>query len=249
VIYGLYHSAAGMMTSEYRQNVIANNLANAETVGFKQELTLFAERLPAREAGVRNGPSDPGMAGLSGGLWLGRTCTDYSQSSLLATGYPTDLALEGPGFLVVEVAGQPQYTRDGRFVMAADGQLRAVSDGAPALDVTGRPIWLNPHGGAPQFDEDGRVLQDGLARGRLALVDFEDYEALRKVGASRFEAGDAPTTGSAARVLSGHLESSGVEPVRELVSMLETTRAHEVNARMLGMQDQSLSRLISVIGR
>ena len=249
MIYGLYHSAAGMMTSEYQQNIIANNLANAETTGFKQELAVFAERDPERIAGYRQGPSATEMDGLSGGLWLGRTHTDHTQGGLVHTNNPTDIALEGPGFLVVDVDGQPQYTRDGRLVRDADGQLCSATDGAPVLGVGGAPIVLDPHGGKLEFDEDGRILQDGAVRGQLALADFEDYTVLRKAGAGRFDAGDAETVPSAARVLGRTLESSGVAPVKELVSMIEASRAYEINARMLSLQDQSVSGLISAIAR
>src|SRR3989442_9991693 len=79
VIYGLYQSAAGMMTSEYAQSVLANNLANADTVGFKRDVAVFAERLRADQAGRRDGPTAEGLGSLSGGTWLGRTDVDFSE--------------------------------------------------------------------------------------------------------------------------------------------------------------------------
>ena len=103
MIYGLYNSAAGMMTNEYRQNVITNNLANAETIGFKPEVAVFAEREPESVAGWREGPSAVEVEGLSGYLWLGRTHTDFAQGTMIYTERATDVALDGPGFLVVEV--------------------------------------------------------------------------------------------------------------------------------------------------
>ena len=249
MIYGLYQSAAGMMTLEYRQNVIANNLANADTVGFKQEVAVFAEREPESVAGGRRGPSARDLQALSGGLWLGRTHTDYRQGALQGTGNERDVALDGPGFLVVEVDGKPLYTRDGRLIKDAEGQLRAVTDGAPVLNPAGVPIRMSRYGGQPTFDEDGRVLQDGRPVGQLAVVDFADRDTLRHAGNGRFDAGDAKTIDSPARVLPGYVERSGVEPVRELVNMIETSRAYQINARMLSLQDQSVGRLISTIAR
>ena len=249
MIYGLYHSAAGMMTNEYRQSVVANNLANADTVGFKQEVAVFAERDPESIAGNRHGPSAEGLEGLSGGLWLGRTYTDFSQGALQETGNLHDVALDGPGFLVVEVDGEPQYTRDGRLIKDSQGYLRAVTDGAPVLGIGGGPIVMNPHGGQPTFDEDGRVRQDGLVVGQLAVVDFAERGGLRHAGGGRFDAGDAEPIASPARVVAGYVERSGVEPVKELVNMIETSRAYQINARMLSLQDQSIGRLISMIAR
>ena len=249
MIYGLYNSAAGMMTNEYRQSVIANNLANADTTGFKQEIAVFAERQTESIGGRRQGPSSPEMENLSGGLWLGHTHTDYHQGSLIQTGKSTDIALDGPGFLVVEVDGRPQYTRDGRLFMDESGHLRSVTDGAAVLSPGGAQILLNPRGSQPTIDRDGRLWQDGGIRGRLAVVDFEDYRGLRKAGSGRFDAGDVDTIESPARVLSEKLERSGVEPVKELVNMIETSRAYEINARMLSLQDQSVGRLISTLAR
>ena len=100
MIYGLYQSAAGMMVNEYRQNVLANNIANAETVGFKREMTSFAERLLASEAGRREGPSKDLMEALSGGIWLGRTDTDFSAGAAIKTDNPLDVMITGSGFRI-----------------------------------------------------------------------------------------------------------------------------------------------------
>ena len=116
MIYGLYQSAAGMMTNEYRQNVIANNLANAQTVGFKRDVAVFSERLRESELDRYSNPSNDLMEALSGGLWLGRTHTDFSNGELTRTGNPLDVALEGAGFLMVESGGRQLLTRDGRMV-------------------------------------------------------------------------------------------------------------------------------------
>jgi flagellar basal-body rod protein FlgF len=249
MIYGLYHSAAGMLVNEYRQNVIANNLANADTVGFKEEVATFAERQPEPLAGSRAGPSADGLANLSGGLWLGQTHTHFGQGTLVPTGAATDVALEGPGFLVVQGDDQPLYTRDGRFVRDTDGMLRSATDGAPVLSPSGAPILTNPRGADPVFDEDGRIWQDGAVVGQLAVVDFADLGALRQAGAARFDAGEAETVSSPARIRQGHVESSGVEPVKELVNMIETSRAYQMNASMVSLQDQSVGRLVTILAR
>jgi flagellar basal-body rod protein FlgF len=247
MIYGLYQSAAGMMTTEYRQAVLANNLANADTVGFKRDVATFAERQPARLEGVRSGPSAPGLEGLSGGLWLGQTTTDFSDASKVWTGNWSDVALEGPGFLVVQAEGGPQFTRDGRMLMDASGRLTAASDGAPILNPGGMPIQLNPHGGQPSIDSEGRIEQDGAIVAELGVVDFENYGALQKVGAARFAAPEDAAAASPALVQAGYTESSSVQPVTELVNMIEASRAYQLNARMLSLQDETAGRLISAV--
>lgn len=249
MIYGWYNSAAGMMVNEYRQAVLANNLANAETAGFKRDVAVFAERLPARAAGRRHGPSAPDLQGLSGGLWLGKTHTDYSEASHVRTDNPLDISLSGPGFLSVQVNGQRLYTRDGRLMMDRDGLLVAATDGAPVLGRGGQPIQLNPHGGQPTVDTDGKVQQDGVPVAQIELVDFKNYDALRKVGNARFAGPDGAALAAPALVHAGYVESSGAQPLTEMVSMIEAARAYQINAQMVSLQDQSLGRLISVISR
>ena len=247
MIYGLYQSAAGMLVNEYRQDVIANNLANAETVGFKRELATFAERMPASEAGMRQGPSNELLNPLTGGVWLSRTHTDYSEGSMVRTENPLDVALAGSGFLRVMANGEEQLTRDGRMLMDTTGRLVSVTDGADVLSITGQPIRLNPRGGEIAIDEDGRIQQDGHTVARLGVVDVDNYNALRKTGAGRFSAEGTTLTESPAKVMAEYTEHSGVEPIRELVAMIEASRAYSFNGQMVSLQDQAASRLISTV--
>lgn len=247
MIHGLYQSAAGMLTGEYRQAVIANNLANAETSGFKRELAVFSERQPAAVAGLRSGPSNETLAGLSGGAWLGRTHTDFSEGGLQRTDRPLDVALAGDGFLTVEQGGQTLLTRDGRMLMDAVGVLRAAVDGAAVLGPGGAPIALNPRGGAAFVDEQGRISQNNVIVGQLGIVDVANYDALRKVGAGRFAFDPDDQQPAAVRVQCGFVESSGVEPVQELVGMIEASRLYQLNAQMVSLQDQTAGRMIASI--
>ncbi|MBI5865540.1 MAG: flagellar hook-basal body protein [Planctomycetes bacterium] len=247
MIYGLYQSAAGMMTHEFRQDVIANNLANAETVGFKREIASIAERKPATEAGVRRGPSDRLLDVLSGGSWLGRTETDFSPGAFQLTSNPTDVAIVGAGFLRVSSGGQELLTRDGRMMTDAEGTLVATSDGAPMLSEAGLPIRVNPRGGPVSIDETGAVSQNNAVVGRLSVVDVANAAALRKAGAGRYTLGDQEPVPSAARLWSNHVEQSGVQPIFELTGMLEASRAYQLNAQMLTLQDQTAARLINAV--
>ena len=249
MIYGLYESAAGMMTTEYRQAVLANNLANADTVGFKRDVAVFAERVPAAQAGLREGPSAPDLEGLSGGLWLGRTYTDFSVGDKIRTDNPLDVVIENQGFLSVDAGGQRMFTRDGRMMLDPDGRLVAVTDGAPILGRGGFPIQLNPRGGRPSIDEDGRVFQDGAMVGELETVNFPADVPLLKTGDARVIAPDGTAFAVAPQVQSGYVESSGARPLTELVSMIEASRAYQMNAQMLSLQDQTAGRLITAVMR
>jgi flagellar basal-body rod protein FlgF len=247
MIYGLYHSAAGMLASEYRQNVIANNLANADTVGFKRDVPTFAERLTAVEEGLRDGPSAADLAGISGGLALGGTYTDHSVGPLMQTGNPTDVALEGPGFLTVQTDQGPLFTRDGRLMIDSNGLLVSAVDGAPVLGVGGAPLHVNPVGGRLSISNEGQVQQDGTTLGELQIVDFADYDQLRKVGTTRFDANGMQTVPSVALVRQSYVENSGVQPIGELVNMLDASHAYQMNARLVSLQDESLGRVINTL--
>jgi flagellar basal-body rod protein FlgF len=247
MIYGMYQSAAGMLVNEYRQDVLANNLANAETVGFKRDIATFAQRLRASEAGRRHGPTNDLMEALSGGVWLAQTATDFSEGAFVRTDNPLDVALAGPGFLRVAAQGREYLTRDGRLMMSPDGWLISAADGATVLGQAGQPIRVNPRGGEVSIDENGRITQGNIRVGRLGVVDVRNYETLRKAGAGRFFADDVELAPAPAKVISGVTESSGVEPIQELVTMIEASRAYQLNAQMLSLQDQSAGRLINVV--
>lgn len=248
MIYGLYQSAAGMMVNEHRQDVLANNIANAETPGFKRQIASFAERIRADHAGVRHGASDPRLDALTGGLWLAQTRTDFSEGTLTPTGQPTDVALAGPGFFEVETERGRFLTRDGRFTTLPDGQLVSVTDGARVLGVGGGPLRINPRGGDISISEDGRVQQDNVSVGELSVVDVADYNALRQTEKGRFVVPQGlATKKSDAAVVQNQIESSGSQPMQELVSMIEASRAYQLNAQMASLQDQSLGRLIAAV--
>lgn len=245
MIYGLYQSAAGMMTHEYRQDVIANNLANAETAGFKREIAVASERKPASLAGVRRGASDELLRMLSGGVWLAQTETDFGEAGFTRTEAPLDVALAGPGFFRVAAGSRTYLTRDGRFTMQPDGAVVSATDGAQVLGAGGIPLRINPRGGDPTIDEIGRVFQNRIEVGRLAVVDVANYRALEKAGASRFRGDNVELIESPALVQHGYVERAGVEPVKELTGMLASTRAYQLNAQMLTMQDQTAGRLLA----
>ena len=144
MIYGLYLSATGVMTNSYRQDVIANNLANSETVGFKRDLARFQERKTAlQERGGGGDWSDPLLEKLGGGVLAMPTLVDTQQGDLEPTGNPLDVAIQGDGYFAVDSTSGKHLTRDGRFMTNRDGNLILSTDqGQHVLDDQGKPIKL-----------------------------------------------------------------------------------------------------------
>ena len=246
--YGLYVSAAGALANSYQQDVVANNLANAETAAFKRDLALVrARQTQANETGPRQWTNNM-LERLGGGVFALPTATDYSPASLENTGDPSDLALAGPGFFQVGLDDQIAYTRDGRVKVDDQRRLVMRATGRPLLDVSGQEITLDP--ARPfEVDERGVVSQDGAVAGRLAVVDVNDTTLLRKQGESLYLAGGSLQANPVAtRVGQGMLESSGVDPIRELMNMIRAQRAFQQNLSALQIQDQTLGLATKQLG-
>jgi flagellar basal-body rod protein FlgF len=256
MLYGLYLSAAGVTANSYRQDVHANNLANAETVGFKRDIPLFQQRLTAaQEARVAGRPgawSDPVLEGLGGGLFVTPTATDQSAGEAEQTGSPLDVAIEGKGYFRVAAKGQngtPELTRDGRFMVDRAGYLvLSNSSGHRVLDPDGRPIQLPPGGGGQiVVGRDGSILQNNKPVARIGVFDVPDRTKLVKRGGTLLTYPDANAVKRTDGTLhGGALERSNVDPVTELTQLMETQRQLEANANMIRYQDQTLQKLVDV---
>jgi flagellar basal-body rod protein FlgG len=244
MLRGLYTAASGMMAQMTRQGIVANNLANATTPGYKQDIAtqgffqrLFLSRLdPA-------GASPLGALGSSAGAVSAHA--DFAQGALSDTGGELDLALTGDGFFAVQTPDGLQVTRNGAFGRDAEGRL-TTTDGALVLGVDG-PLTLPP--GRVRVEGDGAISVDGQPAGRLQIVRFE-ADQLDKVGAGRFapRAGAAPQPATAA-VNQGFLEASNVDLTRAVTDMMAASRSYEANQRMLQIQDDLLGKAVNEVGR
>jgi flagellar basal body rod protein FlgG len=254
VIYGLYQSATGVLTNSYRQDVIANNLANAETVGFKRNLPLFHERLAeaiaARGAGPRS--SDPMLDLIGGGLLVSPTAVDTSQGDLEATGNPLDIAIMGSGFFAVQDGTETRLTRDGRFMIDRAGNLvMANGSGNRVLDDRGRPIQIDA-ALAPQLviTDDGQISANGAPLARLGLFDVPNPAQLAKRGGTLLSYPESAEYKPATGVLqSGFVERSNVDPTLELTQLMDAQRQIEANANMIRYQDQTLGTRVNEVGK
>jgi flagellar basal-body rod protein FlgF len=222
-------------------DVVSNNLANADTVGFKRERVAFSSALESAVSDLGVGPARgaPGRAfavEAPGGF-------DPTGGALAQTGEPLDVAIEGPGFFEIETANGPRWTRAGAFVLSTDGTL-VTHAGDPVMGAGG-PITAD---GKATVLASGDVLdRSGLSVGRIKVVRFEDPNALVPEGGNLFAARpDAPPPVDVedARVAPGALERSNVQPVAELAALVLLQRAFEISMQSVRSDDESTQSLI-----
>jgi flagellar basal body rod protein FlgG len=253
MLYGLYLSASGLQAQELRQNVITNNLANANTTGFKRDLAVVQARAnPAYEDPTMSQYRHSILARQGGGVTVQGGGVDLTQSTLVRSTNPTDLALDGRGFFVVKgpSEGQTALTRDGRFMVNSEGTLVMSGSGRPVLDSEGALIKLDPNL-KTSIDAAGRVYQNDAQLSQLKLADVSDARHIVKLGGNLMTVDDPKNLqdiNPSTVVRSGYLENSGVDPVVEMVNMMEGQRIFDANAKMISYQDQTLQQL-NTIGR
>lgn len=253
MVYGIYLSAAGLQANQYRMEVLANNLANADTVGFKHDLTVMRERRAEAREGMRDpDASQSSLSEMTGGSLVAPTITSFEDGAVDRTGRPLDVAIAHGGFFKVQTADGERYTRDGRFLLSPAGELVTAVGGNTVLDVAGQPILVPPVAASDiRIDGSGEV-RAGKAKascGRIGIVDFDDRSLLRKIGGNLFESLGATPRDVKGSLISGALEKSNVDPVQSMVSMIEVTRAYQLNATLVGLADQTLGRAVNDIGR
>lgn len=251
-MYGLYVSAAGAHVQSKRMEVISNNLANVDTVGFRRDFSVAKARAAeAIERGIVS-PGSEGIDDVGGGVQLVETLTDLHAGKYADTGNPTDLAIVdgGESFFVVEKDDKRFLTRAGNFHFDADGFLRSIG-GEHVLSSGGSPVRVPPGGPEPRFQADGTILV-GDVRIPLAMERPGQPGDLAKAGDNLFAPlGQTYATPPAdRRVATGRLEMSSVKPVEEMVHLMEATRSYEANIRMIQYQDQTVGSLINrVLGQ
>ncbi|MHC5004088.1 MAG: flagellar hook-basal body protein [Planctomycetota bacterium] len=250
--YGLYLSANGVLSSLHRQDVLANNLANVETIGFKPDVVIDRERLPERiESGA---PVDPRLMleRLGGGHHVAPTMIRFAQGGLERTDNPFDLAIEGDGLFVVSTqdGAAQRLTRDGRFTRADDGTLVTSIGGHPVLDADGRSIRLQDRGPI-DVDRDGTIRQSGRAVARIALVSAEPGQLVKEGSTLLRDAGSAPGLRPAAggELRQGFVEASAVDPIMTLHHLVSASKSAQANAKLMQYHDFIMGQAISTFGR
>lgn len=230
------------MTLRRELDIVANNIANADTAGFKVESLMSAaeQRRPAKDVGIDH----PVRFTLDTGV-----ARDFGQGALKQTGNPFDVGVEGDGFLSVTTEVGTRYTRDGRLGMDATGRL-VTKAGDPVLDDGGAEITLRPGGGAPFIAANGAVSQGDAVVGKIAVVRFDNLSALSKEGDGRYAAdGVEPVPAPDVQLKQGMVESSNAQPVLEVVKLIELSRAYERMTKMVDQSQDLSRRAVERLGR
>jgi flagellar basal-body rod protein FlgG len=258
-----------MLAHMRREEVISNNLANANTVGFRADDTemkafplIFLDRLfdtnrdssggvlPSREVG-----------GLNTGLMTDQVTTSFQEGSIRETSSPLDMAIRDtagpnspPAFFAVQTPNGTEFTRDGSFSRNANGEL-VTNQGFRVLGTDGAPIVVPD---SPDSDvrvqPNGTILVNNQPAGQLQIVSFANPVALDKPGNTLFaqnvRSGPPTPADPASYAIQDHAqELSNVDPVRSMAEMLDTMRAYEMNQKMVTTQDEILGRAVTDIAK
>ena len=191
--------------------VLANNIANADTPGYRAERPLFAAHLTGAGA-------DRVAYSLDRATWR-----DTSGGPIATTGNPLDLALRGEGFFAVETEAGERYTRAGRFTLDGEGRL-TDAEGHAVLGVGGTPIAFGPGDTRIEVQGDGTVRSEGGVVGRLRIVRFADPQRLRAEGNRLFAADDQPEEVARPQIVQGAVEGSNVSPIAEITRLTQDVR-------------------------
>lgn len=217
-------------------DVIANNIANLGTQGFKAQGAVFSEFV----APVQGGPS----------LSIARATAwdmDMTDGGMTQTGGTFDLAIQGAGFFRIESEDGPRLTRAGAFAPSPEGEL-VTMDGKRLLDAGGAPVFVPTNASRIAIAGDGTVSADGVPVAQIGLWQPVDPLTLAYAGGTLMSAEEVePATG--ATLHQGFLEESNVQPVSEIARMIAVQRAYEQGQRLLESEDERLRNLIQTLGR
>lgn len=221
-----------------RMTTIANNVANAGTVGFRAEGVHFSSLVS---------PTRPFRTTFA---TLGAQHVDTRSGGLVKTDNALDVAIEGAAFMAIDTPAGVAYTRDGRMQMLATGELVSLT-GHPILDVSGGPLTLDPTGGPAQIARDGMIRQNGRAVGAVGLFQLDFTKPYSRYENASFIPKVPPepiVEFTEDGVLQGFVEQSNVNPIVEMTNLIKVSRAFEAVASSLERRDSSLRDAIQTLG-
>ena len=265
MVKGLYTAHTGMVNEMKRLDILANNLANADTTAYKKEGTTsrtFADEMSLRIKDSSNMGIPKKLGDITYGVHLGQVYTDYSTGNFKVTDNTTDFAIDGNGFFAVAFTDKQgntsvKYTRDGAFTVNKQGYL-VTKDGDYVLNATGAMngdpgqnnyIRLDPNA-AITVNKLGYVMQNNQIVGTIGMVDVDNYDYLEKYGENLYNllpGGNQIATD--ANIEQGTLETSNVNVVNEMVNMITIQRAYEAGQKVITSIDGTLDRAVNNVGK
>ncbi len=238
----MYVALSRQMTLRRELDIVANNIANANTNGFKMESAMV--RTDASDkAKMVDGPKSLKFVIDDGVL------RDFGQGVISQTGGTFDLAIDGQGYFQVRTAAGDRYTRDGRFTLSPDGRL-TTQKGDPVLGE-GAEIIINPEDGPVTISQDGTLSQKGQRIGKIDVMTFDDLASLSKEGNNllRNTSNVPPQVSTVSRIKQGMLEGSNVDSITQVTRLIEISRAYESMARTIEGSSELSRRSVERLGR
>jgi len=235
---GLYVALSSQIALERRLNTIADNVANASTVGFRATGVKFED--------VVSGLGQKSVAFVSSG----DTYLSTASGALRQTGNPLDFAIKGDAWFGIDTPAGIVMTRDGRFTMQEDGQLVTV-EGYSVLDAGGAPIQLDPRNGTPEAGADGMLRQAGQPVGAIGLFTFDPGVNFTRFANSGIIPNGAPqpvVDRIEVSVVQGYVEESNVNPILEMTRLISVQRAFENTAALMRSSEQTFSEAVKTLG-
>jgi flagellar basal-body rod protein FlgF len=218
-------------------SIVANNVANMNTTGYKSEHMMFMEH-PVRSRGGERimGDRISYVRDIS-------TVRDQSEGSFRETGNPLDMAIHGEGYFVVQTENGERYTRNGRFQLDDAGQL-VTQEGDPVLSDGGQPFFFAPGDSDIQLTRDGTLSTRNGPLGRLRLVAFDNPHELKEVSGGLFTSDVPPVDAEQRDVVQNMLESSNVEPIIEMSRLIDVNRNYKQVQKMIDAEDERMKKMI-----
>lgn len=246
MIRGIYSSASGMMAEMTRTDATANNLANANTTGYKKDVAVSKDFASVMITRINDG-QNADIGSLGRGTVIDEVAVDQEAGTIRTTGNDLDMAVDGKGYFAVQTPNGVRYTRNGTFTRSSQGEL-VTQDGYQVLGQDDAPIRLT--GTKFVVNANGAVFNNGIQTGQLQVVDFADERQLTKEGASLFVAsGNAQQQPASGSVRQGTLEMSNVNVVAEMVNLITGYRAYETNSKAVQAHDQLLDKAVNEVGK
>jgi flagellar basal-body rod protein FlgG len=224
----------GLFRQERRHELIANNLSNAQTAGFKKDVPVFHKIFSEAFSSSPLGEFETSV-------------TSFQQGELQTTQNPLDLAIEGEGFFKVKTPQGIRYTRSGHFRLNREGTL-VQDSGYPVLGRTGE---INLRGNQFSVDKDGTVYVDGSIRDKIALVTFADLKGLRKEGQALFklESEQEEKEVSQSQLHQGALELSNINIMEEMIRMIDALRSFQACHKIVQVQDEVDAKAVNELAK